>query len=366
MDPRIDAHAEVLVDYATDVQQGDLVHVSAPPSAGDLKRAIYGKLGERGATPAGTGGGSRAFRNYLVNLADPEAVEPAEHTLAMLEAADVSIHVMGGTNVAEMSDVPPEKMQAYSRINEPLLEYIEGGDLRRVLTQYPTTGTAQKAEMSTDAYEDFVYDAVNRDWAAQKAFQEPMVDILEEGDEVRVVAGEETDISMSIAGNPGGNDHGERNIPAGEAFTAPIPDSVEGTVRFDLPVVRQGREVEGARLTFEDGEVVDHAAESNEAVLTSIIETDEGSRRVGELGIGMNRDIDRFTKNMLFDEKMGDTVHLALGRSLSEVVGEDNEYNESAVHVDMLVDVSEDARIEVDGEVVQREGVFAFESDFPG
>jgi len=132
-------------------------------------------------------------------------------------------------------------------------------------------------------------------------------------------------------------------------------------VLFDKPLYHQGREVEGVYLEFEDGEVVDHAAEKNEEVLTEVLETDEGARYLGELGIGMNRDIDRFTYNMLFDEKMGDTVHMAVGRAYEDTVGEENEQNDSAVHVDMIVDMSEDSRIEVDGETVQEDGQFVFE-----
>jgi len=135
-------------------------------------------------------------------------------------------------------------------------------------------------------------------------------------------------------------------------------------VSFDVPVLESGTEIEGVTLTFEGGRVVDHAAAKNEAALTELLGTDEGASRLGELGIGMNRDIDRFTHNMLFDEKMDDTVHLALGRSIEETVGEGNEGNESAVHVDMLVDTSRDARIEIDGEVVQRNGTFVFEDGF--
>jgi aminopeptidase len=137
-------------------------------------------------------------------------------------------------------------------------------------------------------------------------------------------------------------------------------------VLFDKPVYHQAREIQGAYLEFEDGEVVDFAADQNEDVLAGILNTDDGARRLGELGIGMNRDIDQFTYNMLFDEKMGDTVHMALGRAYPATVGEAVEQNESAKHVDMIVDMSEDSFIEVDGEIVQRDGTFRFEDGFEG
>jgi aminopeptidase len=217
--------------------------------------------------------------------------------------------------------------------------------------------------MSTEAYENFVWDAVSLDWAAQREYQAALVELLNEGEEVRIVAGDDTDLTMSVAGNEAINDFGEKNLPGGEVFTAPVRESVEGEVLFDLPLYREGREIEGAYLRFEEGTVVDHAADRNEDLLASVLDTDEGARRLGELGVGMNAAIDRFTYNMLFDEKMDETVHLALGSAYPECVGEDNEVNESAQHVDMIVDVSEDARVEVDGDVVQRDGRFVFEDE---
>ena len=237
---------------------------------------------------------------------------------------------------------------------------------RWVGTQYPAPGNAQEAEMATEAYEQFVYSAIDKDWDAQREHQAQMVEILDPASEVRIVSGDTTDVTMSVADNPTANDYAELNLPGGEVYTAPIPDSVEGEVLFDMPVINQGREMQGVRLVFENGEVVEHSAEKNEDVLTSLLNTDDGARRLGELGIGMNRDIDQFTYNMLFDEKMGDTVHMAIGRSIPWTVGEENESNDSATHVDMIVDMSEDSYIEVDGEIVQRDGTFVFEDGFEG
>jgi aminopeptidase len=235
---------------------------------------------------------------------------------------------------------------------------------RWCLTQFPSSGHAQLAGMSTEAYENFVWDAVTLDWDTQREHQAQMVEVLDGADEVRITSGTETDVTMSVAGNPTINDYGEHNLPGGEVFTAPVRESVEGSVHFDMPLYRKGKEIEGARLRFEDGKVVGHSADRNEDVLTGILETDEGARYLGELGIGMNRSIDQFTYNMLFDEKMGDTVHMAVGNAYADTVGEGNVRNESAEHVDMIVDMSEDSTIEVDGEVVQRNGTFVFEDGF--
>jgi aminopeptidase len=359
MDPRIREHAAVLVDDCTEVEAGDRVAIVAHPAAEDLVVAVAELVGERGGVVSTSLGSPRTQRAY--KLAADEGTLELENGMARAkyEAADAVVQVRGEANLSETGDVPPEKNAVAKRANRAVQEALLGS--KWVLTQWPSSGYAQKAEMSTEAYEDFVWNAVNKDWDAVREHQAQLVDLLDPADEVRIVSGETTDVTMSVAGNPAKNDADDNNMPGGEVFTAPVVDSVEGEVLFDKPVLIQGREVLDVRLVFEDGEVVDHGASKNEGLLTSLLETDEGSRRLGELGIGMNRDIDRFTYNMLFDEKMGDTVHMAIGRAYEETVGEGNERNESTVHEDMIVDMCEDSRIEFDGEVVQRDGTFVFE-----
>jgi len=361
MDPRIESHAELLVDHCTDIGPGDMVGVNAPAVAEPLEVALYEKIGARGGIPVGLSLPARATRAFAEAI-DADDLETSAHALAFLEACDVFIGIRGGENVAEMSGMDPEDMQAFAKVNEPLQDAQMNTDW--VGTQYPAPGRAQKAEMGTDDYQDFVWNAIDKDWAEQREFQAQMAELLDAGDEVRIVAGDETDLRMRTGDNPVKNDDGRTNLPGGEVFTAPIPDSVEGTVCFDKPVLSQGREVRGASLELEDGEVVAHDADQHADVLAAALDTDDGARRVGELGIGMNRDIDRFTYNMLFDEKMGDTIHLALGRAYEDTVAEGNEQNRSAIHKDMIVDMSEDSYIEVDGEPVQRNGTFVFEDGF--
>ena len=359
MDPRVREHAEVIADHSADIESGDKVVVSVPPEAEDLAVALYEICGDRGALPVSLGGSSRASRAYL-RAADE--FETPEHRLALYEETDVFVLARGGANATEQADVSTEANAAYRKAVRPVME--ERLSKTWCLTQYPGSGHAQLAGMSTEGYENFVWDAVTLDWDEQREHQAQMVDILEGADEVRIRSGEETDVSMSIAGNTTLNDYGEKNLPGGEVFTAPVKESVEGEVHFDMPLYRKGEEIEGVRLRFEDGRVESWSAETNEELVEGILETDEGARYLGELGIGMNRHIDEFTYNMLFDEKMGDTVHMALGRAYDETVGEENEANDSAEHVDMIVDMSEDSRIEVDGEVVQRDGTFVFEEEF--
>ena len=362
MDPRVEDHADVIVDHSVEIEADDEVMISAPPAAEDLVVALRERIGERGANAITLGGSSRSQRAFMLAMNPEDYDEPSDALQALVEEIDVAISIRAARNTHETGDVPPEKNAAYSKVMKPIGDAVM--EKRWVGTQYPAPGNAQDAEMSTEAYADFVYDAVNKDWEAQREFQAQMVDIVDDASEIRIVSGDTTDVTMSVDGMITKNDDAENNLPGGEVFTAPVPDSVEGEVFFDMPLMAQGREVEDVRLVFEEGEVVEFEAEKNEAVLASVLDTDEGASRLGELGIGMNRDIDRFTYNMLFDEKMGDTVHMALGRAYEDNVPEDRERNDSAVHMDMIVDMSDDSRIEADGEVVQRDGTFVFEDGF--
>ncbi|WP_324665043.1 aminopeptidase [Haloarcula sediminis] len=358
MDPRIREHASVIVDHSINLEAGDDLVIDAHPVAEDLVVALHELAADRGANPLVVQDrlGERYQRAFLRNR---EEFETPGHMEALYEAMDKYIAIRANANVTETSDVDPETNAAYQQAMQPLLS--ERLSKPWCLTQYPAAANAQLAGMSTEAYEDFVWDAVNKDWDAVRAHQSQMVDILDPAEEVRIVSGDTTDVRMSVAGNPTLNDYGEKNLPGGEVFTAPVADSVEGEVLFDKPLYHQGREVTDVYLRFEGGEVTEHSAGKNEDLLSEVLDTDEGASRLGELGIGMNRAIDRFTYNMLFDEKMGDTVHMAVGRAYEDTVGEDNEQNDSAVHVDMIVDMSEDSFIEVDGERVQEDGTFVFE-----
>jgi len=363
MNPRVREHAEIIVDHSTDVQKGDEVVVRGHPIAEDLLIAIAELCGERGANFTAMTSSSRVSRAYR-KATDIEDISQSEVTLAMAEEADVAIGIRADSNTFETSDVDPEKNSAHATVMKEVQEIMM--EKRWVGTQYPAPANAQDAEMSTDGYEEFVWSAINKDWDAVREYQQAMVELLDPADEVHIVSGDTTDVRMSVDGNPTQNDYAEHNLPGGEVFTAPIPESVEGEVLFDKPLMAQGREVKDVYLRFEGGEVVDHSAAKNEDVLAAVLDTDEGAKRLGELGIGMNRDIDQFTYNMLFDEKMGDTVHMAVGRAYDDTVGEDNERNDSAMHMDMIVDMSEDSFIELDGEVVQRDGTFVFEDGFEG
>ena len=226
-------------------------------------------------------------------------------------------------------------------------------DLKWVGCQYPTPALAQEAEMSVDAFADFLYGACLLDWDAERERMQRYAERFDQADEVRLVAGD-TDVRLSIAGRPTLVDAGGANMPGGEFFTSPVEDSAEGEIVFgEFPAVYSGREVRGIRLRFEGGKVVDASAEANEEFLLEQLDLDEGARRLGELGIGCNPGITRHMKNTLFDEKIDGTVHLALGNGLPDVGGE----NVSQLHWDIVKEMrNEGTRIELDGKTVQESG----------
>ena len=366
MDERVYEHAEILVDWSAQVERGDDVVLSVGPEAHELAVAVAEKLGDRGANLLATYDSGEVQRAYL-RAHDGDFEEDPSFELALYEEADVVLRLGGGRNTSATADVPGDTRSAYRRARKGVRE--ARFDTRWVSTAHPTRSLAQQAGMAFEEYQDFAYDAICRDWEALADEMAQVKTILDEGSEVRIVSGEpdsdrRTDLSMSIEGRTAVNSaasvaYDSHNLPSGEVFTA--PEGTAGTVLFDVPMTLQGESVRDVRLEFEDGEVVDYEAETGEDVITEILETDDGARRLGELGIGMNRGIDRYTNNVLFDEKMAETVHLALGRAYDACLPEGQSGNDSAIHVDMLLDTSETSRLEVDGDVVQEDGLFVFE-----
>ncbi|MFB6281236.1 MAG: aminopeptidase [Haloferacaceae archaeon] len=362
MDDRVRAHAETLVDWSARIDAGDRVVVSVAEGAHDLAVAVGEALGERGAAPLFVYDSDEVDRAYL-RAAAPDAAGVGDPTLArsLYESADATLRLGGGRNAFAAADVPPETRQARARAAAPAREARLATDW--VSTVHPTRSLAQQAGMAYEPYREFVYRAVLRDWEALAEEMSELKRILDAGREVRLV-GEGTDLTMRIDGRVAVNSaasvaYDSHNLPSGEVFTAPY--AAEGEVRFDVPMTVEGRRVRDVRLAFEDGEVVDHGAAVGADAIAEVLATDDGARRLGELGIGMNRGIDRATDNLLFDEKMAGTVHLALGRAYDACVP-DGDANDSAVHVDLITGMDEGSRLLVDGETIQRDGRFRWES----
>jgi len=364
MDQRIEEHAAVLVDWSARIEAGDDVVVQVDEGAHDLAVAVAETLGERGANLLATYGSAEMSRAYL-DAHDGEFAEDPDYERQLYEHADSVLVLKGARNTAESSGVPGQRRQAYDRARRAIWEARLDTDW--VSTQHPTRAMAQQAGMGIDAYREFVYDATLRDWESLAEEMAQLKDLLDAGSEVRLV-GEGTDLTMSIEDRRAVNSaasvaYDSHNLPSGEVFTAPT--ATEGEVTFDVPMTVNGRRVQNTWLAFEDGAVVDYAADQGGAVIGEVLDTDEGARRLGELGIGMNRGIDRITDNILFDEKMGGTVHLALGRAYDACVP-DGSGNDSAVHVDLITDLRESGRLAVDGESVLEAGRFRWEDGFDG
>ncbi|WP_128477201.1 aminopeptidase [Halorussus pelagicus] len=365
MDPRVHDHAEVLVDWSARIEDGDDVVVRVDEGAHDLAVAVAEKLGERGANYLATYI-SDEVESAFVGAHEGDFDHDPDFELSMLEKADAVLSLRAKRNTAAKGAAPGDKRAAYKKSRTAIK--AQRMDTDWVSTMHPTRAHAQNAGMGYGEYKDFVYDAILRDWESLADEMANLKDLLDAGSEVRLVK-EDTDLTMSIEGRTTVNSaasvaYDSHNLPSGEVFTA--PEATEGEVYFDVPMTHDGARIRDVRLTFEDGEVVDWSAEVGERALEDILTTDEGAKRLGELGIGMNRGIDRFTDSILFDEKMGDTVHLAVGRAYSSCLPEGQQGNQSAVHTDMITDVSEDSRMEIDGEVIQRNGRFRWEDGFEG
>ncbi len=355
----IDRYADLLLDYCTDVTAGDVVSLNVETPATVLARALVRGVLQRGATP-------------LLHLAYPELQQDllecasdgylaSEPTFALHEVqrTDAWIRVAAPTNSRALQDADPERRGRLENRMRPVQDHrVES--TRWVGTLYPTASGAQDAGMSLDAYERFVFGAMHlfdddpvAAWTALRAEQARLIDRLARADEVRI-RGEGTDLRLRVGGRTWVNSDGKRNMPSGEVFTGPIEDSAEGSIRFDVPSFVSGSEVRGVTLRFESGVVVEASAEQGEALLLERLDRDPGARRLGELGIGTNREIDRPTGSTLYYEKIGGTVHLALGRSYANTGG----VNQSAIHWDLIRDLRRGGEILLDGEVFERDGTF--------
>src|ERR671921_778332 len=366
VDERVGKLARLLVDYSIQAGEGDQVLISGEVGAGPLIKALYARLLQVGATPItqiSLPGMQELFFEHAQGIHYDEI--PGV-TRAIVEGVDAHIMIQAPSNTRALANVDPAKQQALQMRNKPLSEVVLKKD-RWVVTLFPTEALAQEAQASLSAYEEFAFGAMGlneedpvRYWSEKFAEQERLIGRLEEAREIRIV-GPETDLTLSVAGRTFLNSAGRRNMPCGEVFTGPVEDSASGRVYFGVPAAIAGREISGARLRFEEGKVVEASAEKGEEFLMSLLDADAGSRYLGELGIGTNYNIPHASSNVLFDEKLGGTVHLAIGRSYAETGGK----NDSSVHTDLVCDLREGGELYADGELIQEDGRF-LEFDLAG
>ena len=355
-DQRLEKLAEVLVSYSTEVKKGDKVAISAEDAALPFVKAVARAAVKKGA-----------LVEYYIDLPDVDAELLKNGTeeqyarpnirFGACASSDVWISAWGSENTKTMQSVPPERLKERRLANKENRKIYSSrmgsGELRWCGTQFPTNGDAQNAGMSLEEYEDFVYaagflnevDPVAK-WKEMAAWQERWVQWLDGKKELHILS-EDTDIRVKVEGRKWINCCGQENFPDGEIFTSPVEDGVDGYITFSYPSILNGHEFEKVRLTVEKGRITEACcadAEKNETLL-SYIDTDEGSRYFGEVAIGTNYGIQRHTKNILFDEKIGGSMHMAIGEAFPEAGGK----NTSAIHWDMINDMTKEGKIYADG-----------------
>jgi len=376
-DPRFAKLADVLVNYSAAVKKGELVRLYGPAVCEPLMIEVFKAV-------------LRAGGNPYVHLYSEECNESfvkiaREHQLDYknpvgqfeIEKIDVMISAWASSNTRQLSNADPENQARASAARKPWLTTFmkrtgipkgKKGRLRWVGTQYPCQASAQDAEMSLSEYEDFVFSAgllhaknPAAAWREVSRRQQRVADHMNKVSEVRMRTPQGTDLRVAVRGRHWVNCDGHANFPDGEVFTSPIEDATEGSVYYSFPAVHGGREVADIRLKFRAGRVVDASASKNEDYLIKMLDQDRGARILGEIAIGTNYSVRQYTKNTLFDEKIGGTFHAALGSAFSECGGK----NESGLHWDMVCDLRNGGTIEADGRVISRNGRFTNRS-WPG
>lgn len=363
-DPRIRKWADVLVTYSAPVQPEDEVVIRGTtlgePLIVELARAVL----ERDGLPFIRMSPPHMEEIFFRYASDRVLDTLPEMRMMEYKRVDVAFSILSESNTRALTNVDPSRQVRLQRTLQPLSEIYMNraaeGDLKWCLTLFPTPAFAQDAEMGLLEYTEFVFQAcfLNEEnpiarWQELAERQQKLVDHLDACREIHI-RGPGTDLRLGIAGRIWINSKGTNNFPSGEVFTGPVEEEVNGHISFTFPAVYGGREVRGVRLEFEGGRVAEATAEHNEVFLLEMLETDEGARFLGEVAFGTNYNIQRFMRETLFDEKIGGTMHIALGRSYPETGGK----NKSAIHWDMVCDLREDGEVYVDGELFQKNGRF--------
>jgi len=363
-DPRVESFARILVDYCTRIQTGDRVYIETSTEALPMLQEVFKQVLQRGGRP-------------YVQMEFPEQrevyfeympYEPEAHKNELMAYAyehfEARIRLWSEVNTKALMNADSKKQSAWAEGNSSTLksQFERGatGDFKWVTTLYPTRGYASQAGMGFIEYENFVYKAIHaleKDpvsyWKHVKETQKKYIQALHGHDRVEL-RGPNVELSLSIKGRTFLNSHGLHNMPDGEIYTGPVENSLNGWVRYTYPAVEMGVVVEGAELHFEDGKVTKATAGVREDFLKQMIATDAGSAYVGEFAFGLNKDIDRFTGHILFDEKIGGSFHMALGAGYPETGSKNN----SAIHWDMICDLRQDSEITVDGDLFYKNGEF--------
>ncbi|MDD3051248.1 MAG: aminopeptidase [Candidatus Cloacimonetes bacterium] len=367
MDQRILKHAEVLVKYSLDLKENESLLIMTEIPSLPLARACYLEAIKVGAHPRIHITDNTFSEIMLKNANETQLKKIIEYDRVRMQSFDAYLTLWGTDNTRSMANVSAERMkisaQGRKEITSMFYERLAREETRWCGTLHPCQADAQEGNMSLQDFEDFVYEACKLNesdpvtyWMNIKQQQDKICTYLNQKSKIRIIS-EDTDLSLTVSGRKWINCSGNVNFPDGEVFTGPVEDSVEGYIRFSFPAIYQNKEIEDVRLWFEKGKVVKATASKNEDFLNQVLDTDQGARYVGEIAVGTNYGITRLIKNMLFDEKIGGTVHLAVGRSIPESLGK----NESVVHWDMLCNMKNGGKIFADDELIYENGNFIIE-----
>jgi|UniRef100_A0A7J3SMT5 aminopeptidase len=355
--------ATLLVNYCIGVKPLSEISISSTIAAMPLITEIFKKVVDAGGYPRIVIS-NEELNEYFYRYAPPELLEylsPIDKFI--MENISGMIRIIAPTHSKPLINVDPERIRKVALASKPLSDIMlkrdASGTLRWTVTAYPTNSMAQEAGFSPLEWREFVFRAVKLfsedpvlEWTKQAAQQEKVALFLKKAKEIRVLA-DDTDLYLRFDGRIWVNDDGKNNMPGGEVFSSPIEDSAEGYITYSYPAIWRGVEVKGIRLNFKKGEVIEASAEKGEEFLKKMIATDDGAKRIGEFAFGLNYDIDRFTREILFDEKIGGTIHLALGSAYIQTGGK----NFSSIHWDMIKDMRK-GKIYVDGDLVYENGAF--------
>jgi aminopeptidase len=363
-DLRVEKLADLLVNYSVKVKPGDKVAIQGENLAEPLHKAIFVKVLQAGGHPFFLISPNGISELYYQHASDDQLKHIPPPAELMNNTYEVLIYVKGEENTRALTNVNPARIMARQQSRSGLwknfLKRAASGEVRWTMALYPVNAYAQDAEMSLTEYEDFLYTACLGDvndpigyWTRLSARQQRVADWLKGKKNIHVTA-PQTDLAFSIAGRTFINCDGHENVPDGEIFTGPVENSMNGNVYFSYPAITNGHEVSGVRLQFENGKVVKATAEKNERFLLQMLDTDEGSRRAGEFAFGTNQSINRITRQILIDEKIGGSFHMALGSSYPQTGGK----NISALHWDMMCDMRQGGTVTVDDELLYKNGQF--------
>jgi aminopeptidase len=368
-DPRFDRLAELLLDYSLELKPRQVLRIDGPTAGSPLILALH-----RGAVRRGAHVHASVELEGLWELLVAHGSDEQLDFVSPIDARDIGrvdalVTIWSEANTRSFSRLDPNRRQRQLAAQRQLAlvrrDRVVRGELRWCGTLSPTSGHAQDADMSLADYEEFVFRACHAldddpvgHWRNVAAKLEARAADLAAIRELRIV-GEDTDLTVGVEGRTWRAAHGLRNMPDGEVYTSPIETRADGTIRFGFPGVFGGREIDDIRLRFEDGRVVEAEAAGGQSYLDALLDMDEGARGIGEVAFGLNYEIDRFSRNILFDEKIGGTMHLALGMGFEDLGGQ----NRSTLHLDLICDLRRDGEVYADGELIWRAGRFLREPD---